>query len=166
MTTKKAIEIASRIYGLYLLIQLPMALTGLFTVFSINQDQFVRNPILYQTWAVLNPIVFTLIALVLIMKAELIANLIVGEKSDKSVTTENNAPVHSRLSFWFILLGLYFFIRSISKLVGDIVRHPLYQGDAYSWSILLANGCMLFLSCVLIFKSEWVESTITKRIKR
>jgi len=166
MTTKKAIEIASRIYGLYLLIQLPIALSGLFSVFAINNDQWVKNPMLYQIWAVLHPILYLIIALILILKAESIANLVAGKKQGKEITEEGNKPSHSQLSFWIILLGIYFLISSASKLIGDLVRHPLHWGDAYSWSILLSHGCILISSFVLILKSEWIESIIIKRLER
>ena len=55
MDKKKLIEIAVRIYALYLLIQIPIALWAIVSVFAVDTSQFVINPFLYKTWAVISP---------------------------------------------------------------------------------------------------------------
>ncbi|MCD4759430.1 hypothetical protein K8R33_00910 [archaeon] len=161
MTTKKAIEIASRVYGLYLLIQIPFALAGLISVFAIKQDEFLKNPLLYKIWAFIHPVFYLIVAILLISKAEKISNFIAGKSKENSKAGEGLSNF-SQLSFWLILLGVYFFITSTSSLIRDFFRFPISSGDSFIWSILLSHGFNIIVGILLITKTEWIESKINK----
>jgi len=165
MNSQKAIEIASRIYGLYLLVQIPFSLSGLLSVFAVNQAEFIKNPLLYKVWAILHPLFYIIVAIILISKAEKISNF-VAKKSKETTQTKENGPNYYSLSFWLILLGIYFFIDSTSSLIRDLIRYPLHWGDSYSWSVLLSHGFTIITGCFLIFKTEWIESKIITKTER
>ena len=165
MNTKKAIEIASRIYGLYLLVQIPFALSGLLAVLAVNQNEFLKNPLLYKVWAIIHPLFYIIVAVILIFKAEKISNLIVRE-SNKSFQDYENGPNYSRLSFWLILLGVYFVISATSFLIRDFIRFPINLGDNYSWSLLLSHGFSVIAGIFLILKHNWLESRIARKVER
>ena len=164
MDKKKAIEIAARIYGLYLLVQIPLALTGLFSVFSIDHGQFVKNPLLYKTWAIIHPIFYVSIAIFLIFKAEYISKILAGKPTRDDEGIKPN-QAHMRLSFWITLLGLYFFIDSSSSFIRDIIRHPLHWGDKYAWSIIISHGMIFLASVFMIFRSDRLEHFLRMKSK-
>ncbi len=166
MNTKKAIEIASRIYGLYLLIQIPLALLGLLSAYAVDNEQFFKNPILYRVWATMLPLLYIIIATFLISKAKLIAKIVAGSESEIANQKDTNSPSHTRLSFWIILLGIYFLISSGSKLIQSIVGQPIQLNNSYLWALVLSQGSVALLSLFLILKSEWLESKIVKKVKR
>ena len=55
MNKKTFIEIAIRVYALYLLVQIPFALRGIVSAFSMDQSKFVLNPTLYKIYALVVP---------------------------------------------------------------------------------------------------------------
>ena len=166
MEKKKIIEIVSRVYGLYLLVQLPLALTGLIAVFSLEQAEFVKYPVLYRSWAVISPILYLIIASILISKADYISNLVVGKSDVRSENIPDTRHAHTKLSFWITLLGLYFLITSFSSMVRDLIRHPLYSGDSFAWSLLLSQGLIFLASIYMVFRSKQLESFILKKSGR
>ena len=164
MDKEKIVEIAARIYGLYLLVKIPIALWGIISVFAMNQDQFVKNPFLYKTWAIINPVLYLIIAIFLIFKADYISKLIVG----KSKSIENDSgpgKTYMQMSFWITLLGLYFVIESSASFIRNIIMHPPSWGNRYDWSIIISYGLQLFLSLYMVFRSENVENIILIKSK-
>lgn len=166
MDKKTIIEMVSRLYGLYLLVQLPLAFAGLMAVFSLDQAEFIKYPLLYKTWAVINPILYIVIASILISKAEYLSNLVVGKAYVRSEETPDTTQTHTKLSFWITLLGLYFLITSFSSIVRDIIRHPIYSGSSFAWSLLLSQGLILLASLCMIFRSKQLEGFILRKSKR
>ena len=164
MDKEKIIEIAARIYGLYLLAKIPLALWGLISVFAMNQDQFVKNPLLYKTWATINPVLYLIIAIFLILKAEYISKLIVG-KSKGIENSSDPGQTYMQLSFWITLLGLYFVIESSASLIRNIIMHPSSWGSRYDWSIIISYGIQFILSLYMVFRSKKVENIILIKCK-
>ena len=161
MSTKKAIEIATRIYGLYLLVQIPYAFSGLISSFAINQEKFIKNPVLYNIWASFLPIFYIIVAILLISKAEKISNFISGD-SKVTPKTDKSDPNYFNLSFWLILLGIYFFTSGTSSLIRDLFLLPIRSGGGFYWSNLFAHGFTVVAGIFMILKNELIESKILK----
>jgi hypothetical protein len=164
MDKRKFIEIASRIYGLYLLIQIPLALSALLSVFSIDHGQFVKNPFLYKSFAVMHPVIYLAIAICLIFKAEYISKIIAGKSTNDDNEAKPNQS-HMSLSFWITLLGLYFLIDSSSSFIRDIIRHPPRWGDSYPWSIIISHGMIFCTSIYMILRSNRIEQYLQMKSK-
>ena len=143
MSKKKAIEIAVRIYALYLLVQIPMALLGILPVFSLDNSKFIVNPALYRTWAIFNPFLYLLISLVLLAKAQLISRAIVGKEQENDTTLHETSPRHYQLSFWMTLLGLYLLVTYVSSIIRELMRTPIMASDHYMWSIVVPEGMVI-----------------------
>ena len=166
MEKKRIIEIVARIYGLYLLVQLPITLAALIAVFSLDQAEFIKYPILYKSWAVISPIIYLIIASILISKAEYISNIVTGKSGARSERKLDINQAHTELSFWITLLGLYFLITSFSSLVRDLIRHPLNSGDNFAWSLLVSQGLIFLASLYMVFRGKQLEGFILRNSDR
>jgi hypothetical protein len=159
MNKRSIIEIVIRIYALYLIIQVPMLLWGIVSVFSMDTSKFFTNPELYRIWGIVNPFVYLLISLILLVKAPFISKAIVGKQEEDTRGYENPLQ-QSNLSFWITLLGLYFLVTYVSSMIEDLIRIPITVGDHYIWSIIVAKGIVIGGSVFMTFRSKRVAELI------
>jgi hypothetical protein len=162
MKKRSIIEIAIRIYALYLITQIPMALWGIVSVFSMDTSKFVTNPELYRIWAIANPFLFLLISLILLMKAPFISKAIVGKQVEDTGGHESSLQ-QLNLSFWITLLGLYFLVTYVSSMIAELIRIPIMAADHYMWSIIVANGMVICVAVFMTFRSKKVAELIMKK---
>jgi hypothetical protein len=148
MNKRSIIEIAIRIYALYLITQVPMVLWGIVPVFAMDTSNFVTNPGLYRIWAIVNPFLYLFISLILLIKAPFISNVIVGKQEEDTRGHESSLQ-QSHLSFWITLLGLYFLITYVFSMIAELVKIPIMAGDHYMWSIVVANGIVIGVAVVV-----------------
>jgi len=161
MTKRHIIEIAIRIYALYLLVQIPMSVWGIGSVFLMDYSQLVKDPLLYKAWAIVSPFLYFLISMFLLLKAENISKFIVGRHEIKTESDERFPP-YSELSFWITLLGIYFLVTSISSIIAELIRTPIYVRDNYMWSIIIPKSIMIVAAYYMTFKSQKVADFILK----
>lgn len=161
MNKKNIVEIVIRIYALYLLVMIPMSIWGIISVFSMDNSQFIKNPALYKFSSIVYPFLYFIISMFLLSKAENIAQFIVGRGESKTKSTEKTLP-YTQLSFWITLLGLYFFITSISTLISELIRMSSFLDDSFIWSIIISKGIVIIIACYMTFSSQKVESLILK----
>ena len=162
MGIRKAVEIGIRIYGIYLLVQIPLSLWGIVFSFGANLEQFARNPRLYIIWSVVAPFLYLGIAIILILKAESISKIVTRETSEPSKDQQVELS-HYQLSFWITLLGINLLVTYVSKMLGNIMRTPLTIPDFFTASIVLPQGIVIGISLYMIFRSKNVERYINKK---
>ncbi|MCP4632014.1 MAG: hypothetical protein GY855_03735 [candidate division Zixibacteria bacterium] len=165
MNKKVLIETAIRIYALYILVEIPMALWGLVTVFAVDQTQFIINPLLYQTWAIVCPFLYLIVSLLLLFKAESIARAIAGKNDEENNSLRENISKDSNLAIWITLLGIYLLVTHFSSAIGELIRSPITSIDHYTWSVLVSKGIVIAASFFMTFHSKKVEDIILKRSK-
>jgi len=158
MGKRNIIEIAIRMYALYLLVRVPMTLVGIVSAFAMDYSKLVKNPMLYKAWAIASPLLYFLIAMLLLLKSGDIAVFIVG-RHEINGEPEEKMP-YSELSFWIILLGIYFLVTSVSSIVAELVRTPLYVNDNFMWSILISKCVVAVTAYYMIFRSRKVANFI------
>lgn len=163
MNKRKVVEIAARIYGLYLLTQLPMVLAGILPAFSLDNEKFVKHPSVYQAWALIAPLLYLLIAYILISKSISISKVIAGKEYNSITKQKDEILPHSQLSFWVTLLGLYFIVTSASQIVKNIISYPIYAGDSFTLGLFASQGLILFAGLYMTFRSKKVEAFIQKK---
>ena len=162
MNKRSIIEIAIRIYALYLIIQVPMLVWGIVSVFSMDTSKFVTNPELYRIWSVVNPFFYLLISLILLVKAPFISKAIVRKQEEDTRGYENNLQ-QSSLSFWITLLGLYFLVTYVSSMIEELIRIPIMAGGHYMWSIIVAKGIVIGVAVFMTFRSKRVAELIWRK---
>jgi hypothetical protein len=162
MSKRSIIEIGIRIYALYLITQVPMALWAILSVFSIDTSKFVINPELYRIWAIANPFLYLLIALILLIKAPFISKAIIGKQEEDTRSHESSLQ-QSNLSFWITLLGLYFLVTYVSSMIAELIRIPIMAADHYMWSIVVANGIVIGVAFFMTFRSKRVAELILRK---
>ena len=162
MSKRSIIEIAIRIYALYLIIQVPLLLWGVVSVFSTDISKFVTSPELYRIWAIVNPFLYLLISLTLLVKASFISKALVGKQEEDTKGYENNLQ-QSNLPFWITLLGLYFLVTYISSMIEELTRIPITFGGYYVWSIIVAKGIVIGVAVFMTFRSKRVAELILRK---
>ena len=160
MNLKNILSIIIRLYGLFLLLQVPIATMSAISVFAVENSQFVKNPTLYKFANIAYPFLFLFISYVLIKKADSIANYLVLNTNSNIINSDKSVSEQYNLYFWITLLGIYFFVTSITDIIREIIRSPIMAGDWYTWSIVIAKGIVLLASYFFIFKSKQVEEFI------
>ena len=140
-------------------------MVGILSAFGLDNDQFVKYPALYQAWAIIAPLLYLLMAYILISKAEYISTLVVKKDDNSRINNPNYYPLHSQLSFWITLLGLYFIITSASQVAKNVISYPLHLGDSFIMSLFASQGLILFAGLYMTFRSKKVEAFIQKKSK-
>ena len=153
MSKRSIVEIAIRIYALYLFTQVPMGLWGIISIFSMDISKFVTNPELYRIWAIVNPFLYLLISLILLIKAPFISKAIIGKQEEDSRDHESSLQ-QANLSFWITLLGLYFLVTYVSSMIAELIRIPIMAADHYMWSIVVANGIVVGIAVFMTFSKQ------------
>ena len=162
MNRRSIIEIAIRIYALYMITQVPMVLWGIVSVFSIDTSTFVTNPELYRIWAIVNPFLYLLVSLILLTKAPFISKAIAG-KQEEDTTVHDSSMKQSNLSFCIMLLGLYFLVTYVSSMISELIKIPIMAGGHYMWSIVVANGIVICVAVFMTFRSKRVAEFILRK---
>ncbi len=162
MNKRSIIEIAIRIYALYLITQVPMMLWGIVSVFSVDTSKFFTDPRLYRIWAIVNPFLYLLISWVLLIKAPWISKAIVGRQEEDAGDYESGLQ-KSNLSFWITLLGLYFLVTYVSSMIGELITIPIRVRDHYMWSIVIAKGIVIGVGVFMTFRSKRVAELIWRK---
>ncbi len=162
MNKRSIMEIVIRIYALYLLIQVPMLLWGVVSVFSMDTSKFFTNPQLYRIWAMVSPILYLLISLILLIKAAFISKAIVGRQEEDAADYESGLQ-KSNHSFWITLLGLYFLVTYVSSMIEELIRIPITVGGHYMWSIIVAKGIVIGVGVFMTFRSKRVAELIWRK---
>jgi hypothetical protein len=162
MNKRSIIEIAIRIYALYLIIQVPLLLWGIVSVFSTDISNFVTNPELYRIWAIILPFLYLLISLILLLKAPFISKAMVGKQEDDT-RGYGNSLQQSNLSFWITLLGLYFLVTYVSSMIEELIRIPIMAVGHYMWSIIVAKGIVVGVAVFMTFRSKRVAELILRK---
>ena len=164
MSKKNIFEIGLRLFGIYLLFQVPLALLGIGMAFAHDVSKFFTNIFLYRLVVILSPLFLLVMSWLLLFRAPSIASFFIkGDEPDK----EQPAPSGSiySLSFWIILIGLFYLVSSSSSFIGELVKFPITVPTWYSVSSILSHALALFFAVTFIFRSNKVVELIKKNSK-
>jgi len=171
MSKHAALEIVSKIFGLYCIVQFIRSTPAVIGAIVVDNPEFVTNKALHAVLMSLYPLIFLLLSFIFIRKTEFIVKLIESKPnnsdSTESILSQDNSA-YSKLSFWIIILGIFYFISAASVFLIGIgtLAIRLREGWFLTHDPLLPQTIILILSLICIFRSEQVAELIeTKRKK-
>ena len=118
-------------------------------------------------------VLYFLSSVILVWKGHSIAMLLSNiSKSDSKIKTEERLPC-TRLSFWIVLIGAYYFVSSAAALFSRISVALVSKADLFflgqyaleQWRFFLSQGLVFIFSLLFIFKSRMIENLITRKSK-
>ena len=171
MSKQAVLEIASKIFGLYCIVQFIQSTPAIIAAIVIQNREFISNICLHIALTSLYPLVFLALAYLFIVKTETIIKIICPE-SEKVAVSESTYPendaLYNKLHFWILILGVYFFIFAISKVLIGIgtLAYKLKNGWFIAHDPVLPQAITLILSIFCIFRSEQIAKFIEVKRKK
>jgi len=167
MTKRNILEITTKIFGLYCLISFFRAVPMLGMTFITKEAEFITNKTLYILFTTLYPLLFFFLAYFFLRKSQLLVKLLAPNDTESSAQTAETQPAYATLSFWVIIIGIYYFVSSASAIVSQsitlVITHP---GMIWSKKPLFSQVLILALSLVFIFRSNEIENLIRSKSKQ
>jgi hypothetical protein len=171
MSKQTALEITYKIFGLYCIVKFIQSTPAVIAAIVIDNVEIIPNKTLHAVLTSLYPLLFLLLAYIFLMKSETVTKIIGSKRNDiadpESSYSENDS-LYIKLHFWIMIIGIYYFISAISKVLVGIGTFAIKLRDG--WFImhdpLLPQTIIVALSLICIFRSEQVAKFIeTKRKK-
>ena len=160
MSKQDIFELAVKLFGIYCFILFLQFLMTIGAAFSMETSEFVSNVTLYRISFCTMPLIYLIVSLLLVFKGRAIAHMLAGGKTEILHVKEEAVPTYGRLSFWIILIGVFYFVSSASKIVSDAIAFPITHTGIFWWSRFLSQALILVLSLVFIFGSKTVEHIV------
>lgn len=160
MSKQDIFELAVKLFGIYCFILFLQFLMAIGAAFSMETSEFVSNVTLYRISFCTMPFFYLIVSLLLVFKGRAIAHMLAGGKTEIVHVKEEAVPTYGRLSFWIILIGVFYFVSSASKIVSDAIAFPITHTGIFWWSRFLSQVLILVLSLVFIFGSKTVANII------
>lgn len=150
--------------GIYYLIAFIMGLSTFGIVYSMEENEQINKSL--QIYAVLfNQSISLILGLFFLLKNKLIVELITEKFFIENGDNQNKGTI-SKLSFWIKIIGIYYFVSSISsvlsKLPSILSFDYEYLSNSFWWNQTGSKIILLILSIFLIFKSTYFERLIRK----
>ena len=168
MTKQNVLEIVIKAFGLYCLVQFIRSTPAVASAIALDQPGFVSNRALYASLMCLYPLLHLVLAYIFLKKSQMVIKLF-GSNNAESLLSLNDSnqlqPIYYRLSFWITIIGLYYFISSVSVVVSRLgtIAINLGEGMYLAHDPLLPKAFIFILSIIFIFRSERVASYIKEK---
>jgi len=162
MSKRDIFEIGFRLFGLYLLFQVPFHLLNVGLAFAHDPTKFYTNIFLYRFVIVLAPLMLLVLSLLFIFKGAALAAFFTPGDKTNIASTDSGHSVFSRLPFWIVLIGLFYIISSASSFIGDIIKLPAGSPSWYWWGSAVSHAVTGALALIFIFRSNKVVEIIKK----
>jgi len=165
MNKRDVLEIAVKLMGLYLLYTLLGGIFALGVAVSSAAPGQIHNKSMYIAVACWELALRLTFALVLLFKGNHIAETLAGGSAGPSPQQRTPLSSHVHLSLWVRILGLYFALLLIPRLVWDVAE-VLGVVAAPNWSTrILSETLQLALSLICVLRNESVATFIEKHTK-
>jgi hypothetical protein len=168
MTKQNVLEIVIKAFGLYCLVQFIRSTPAVASAIALDQPGFVSNRALYASLMCLYPLLHLVLAYIFLKKSQMVIKLF-GSNNAESLLPLNDSnqlqPIYSKPSFWITIIGLYYFISSVSVVVSRLgtIAINLGEGMYLAHDPLLPQAFIFILSIIFIFRSERVASYIKEK---
>jgi hypothetical protein len=170
MTRQNFLEIIVKTFGLYCLIQVIRSAPAVVSAVTLDQPDFVTSKALYASLMALYPLLHLILAYIFLRKSNIVMKLFGSGKSESLISTADPnevQPVYAKLSFWITILGLYYFVSSVSVVVSRLGTFAIKLGEGMHLvhDPLLPQTFIFILSIIFIFRGEKVANYIKNKSK-
>jgi len=162
MSKRDIFEIGFRMFGLYMLFQVPFHLLNVGLAFAHDSTQFYTNIFLYRFVIILAPLMLLVLSLLFIFKGASLAAFFTTDVKANTTSADSDSSAYNHLPFWVVLIGLFYIISSASSFIGDIIKLPGGSPSWYWWGSVISHGVTGALALMFIFRSKKVVEIIKK----
>ena len=167
------LEVVIKLLGLYCFILFAREIMNfpmIYIFFMVNSDSSISN-IITTVLAGINSLAPLLLSYVFVRKTDMILKLLGLSAQEEEEDAKNiGVSTWGQLSFWIIIMGLYFFISSapyvasyliVSVLSLDLSSDQQVRVVYNSGQYILSQVFMLGLSLFFIFKNQYIENLLS-----
>lgn len=167
MKTNQILQIVCITIGIYYVLAFFFGLVGMGMLFSMEDNEYLSKKT-QVIWTIITLLTMLLISYVFIFKNLTIVKFIKSktkfENSEADNSTTHNKP---NLSFWIIIVGLYYFVDSISTLLSQLPEvlslNAPFLSKLFWWNQTGSGIVGLIFSLFFIFQSNRIESFIKSK---
>ena len=160
MSKQDIFEIAVKLFGIYCFVEFLGSLPLVGIAFSTDQSLLAPNVTLQRLSFCSIAFLHLMASLLLLFKGKAIAHMLAGVKPGTFQGKEEAVPPYARLSFWIILIGIFYFVSSAAKLVFQGMQYSATYSGVYWWSETFSQAVIFALAVVFIIGSKGVENFI------
>ena len=158
MNKRDILEIGVKLFGIYCIISfagsIPAIGMAINTAFS---SKFILSPPIYILMPCLLSAFYLILAVIFLSQGRVIACSLARDEQSDLKREVSELPPHARLSFWIILMGIYYFISSASSLLSHLMAFSMTDRGVYFRVEIASNVLVLVLSIALILGSRKIE---------
>ena len=167
MKKRDVFGIIVKAFALYCIVQFIRSTPAVIGAIVIDQPEFITNRPLYILLMSLYPIAFIALAFIFIRYSELIVSFFFKEpdtRADSNAEQNSEKPLYENLSFWIILIGIYYFISATASVLSGLPSLPtkVKEGWFFTHDPFLPQALILIMSILCILKSDKIVEMIDK----
>ncbi|HBH49379.1 MAG TPA: hypothetical protein DDX98_12100 [Bacteroidales bacterium] len=167
MKTNQVLRIICIFIGIYYFIQFLFGLTGVGMFFSLKDNEYIsREAQIF--WGIISLFIMLFVGIVFFFGNRSIVRLIELCTNINSNNLENPSNFSPNLSIYIIIVGLFYFVNSLTTIVSMfpeiLSMDTSFVSNWYWWNQTGSGIVGLIISIFFIFKSDTIESFITSRM--
>jgi len=159
---RDVLEVAVKMMGLYCLISFLGSIVPVGIAVSSPDPKIVENKAVYVWFTCLGALLYLVFAILLLGRGRWIAERLIKDSIPDRLEVRSVPPPHACLDFWVRILGLYFFLSVVGRLVTHIAETGFTVRGIFRWSRLVGDGVELCLALVFILRNDYVASLVEK----
>ena len=172
MTKRTIMEVVAIAFGFYCLISLIKSTPSVGMALVMKEPEFITNRLLYALLMSLFPLLNLILAYILLWKTRLIVNFFTSDDtsddldfSSKPAELSETQSNFADLSFWIKIIGLYYFVSSVSTVISRLgtLAIKLREGWFWAYDPLLPQAFIFTISLIFIFRSQRVAKFIRRK---
>ena len=160
MNKRDTLEVAVKVLGLYCLLSFLGSIMFVGMALSSADSKYIENKALYLTFSCLATLLYLAFAVAFLPGGRRIAEMLMRDSGADRDGARAAQPPYAQLHFWVRLLGLYFFVSVIGRVVSDIAQAAITVRSIFWWSKLGGEILQLGLSLAFIFRSDRVAKLV------
>jgi hypothetical protein len=162
---RQVLDIVFIVFGLYFFMSLVGSLASLtFSVFMEESEYMSKGSIILMTGV--HCTVLLLLTGLFLFKRKLLLAFFAPHTDEIDGRSTGQEPCYARLAFWIQILGLYYFIASVSKAIGQLAivvsTKTRYVSSHLWWNQMGPHLVAVVIAALFIWKSEAIAHFITR----
>ena len=163
MNKRDVLEVAVKMLGLYCLLSFISSIGVVGVAVSSPNPKIVENKPVYVGFTCLVTFLYLVFTILLLGRGRWIAERLIQDSITDRPEERSALPPHARLDFWVRILGLYFFLFFVGRLVTIIAEAGFTAvRGIFWWSRIVGNGVELCLALVFVLRNDYVASLVEK----
>jgi hypothetical protein len=157
MSKRDVLEVAIKIMGLVSLFLFLGSIAVVAGAIAAADNKFFESKTVYVTLLCIGSFLYLFFAGAFLWQGKRIAEMLTRDSEIADTGERATLPPYARLSFWVRILGLYFFVAVISRLISTLAQAGVTVRSPFWWGMLVGEATEFAIAVVFIFRSEQVS---------